>query len=77
MQKIAIIPVNEAGHSIVRILKPLLNATVIARGCVATQWGEHDAFVFIGAMGICVRTIAPLIGDARPCTQTRRRPQGR
>ena len=63
MQKIAIIPVNEAGHSIARILKPLLNATVIARGCVATQWGEHDAFVFIGAMGICVRTIAPLIGD--------------
>ena len=63
MQKIAIIPVNEAGHSIARVLKPLLNATVIARGCVATQWGEHDAFVFIGAMGICVRTIAPLIGD--------------
>lgn len=29
--------------------------------CVADRWTEHDAWVFIGAMGICVRYIAPLI----------------
>ena len=26
-------------------------------------WKKFDAFVFIGAMGICVRTIAPLVND--------------
>ena len=26
-------------------------------------WKDFDAFVFIGAMGICVRTIAPLLED--------------
>ena len=30
---------------------------------MAQRWKEFDAFVFIGAMGICVRTIAPLIKD--------------
>ncbi len=26
-------------------------------------WNSYDAFVFIGAMGICVRTIAPYVND--------------
>jgi precorrin-4 C11-methyltransferase len=30
---------------------------------VGNQWKQYDAFVFIGAMGICVRTIAPYIND--------------
>lgn len=29
--------------------------------CVVEQWSKHDAWIFIGAMGICVRYIAPLI----------------
>lgn len=30
--------------------------------CVAEQWNAYKAWVFIGAMGICVRAIAPHIG---------------
>ena len=27
------------------------------------EWQQQDAFIFIGAMGICVRTIAPFVND--------------
>ena len=36
---------------------------MIERSEVGKQWKKYDAFVFIGAMGICVRTIAPFIKD--------------
>ena len=36
---------------------------MIERSEVGKQWKKYDAFVFIGAMGICVRTIAPYIKD--------------
>ena len=39
-------------------LKPLLTSRIVGK-----QWKNFDAFVFIGAMGICVRTIAPFIED--------------
>ena len=63
MQKIAIIQISEAGSSIASILKRELGATIIDRSMVNSQWSMVDAFVFIGAMGICVRTIAPFIKD--------------
>ena len=63
MQKIAIIPVSEAGNDIASTLKRELGATVIQRTDVGPQWNNYDAFVFIGAMGICVRTIAPFVED--------------
>lgn len=36
---------------------------LINRGDVGKYWSKFDSFVFIGAMGICVRTIAPYIKD--------------
>jgi precorrin-4 C11-methyltransferase len=63
MQKIAIIPISEAGKEIAQDLQRELNAKIIARSDVGKQWKNFDAFVFIGAMGICVRTIAPLVDD--------------
>ena len=63
MQKIAIIQVSEAGKAIARQLKEELQAVAIDRSSVGRQWNSFDAFVFIGAMGICVRTIAPYVND--------------
>ena len=63
MRKIALIQISEAGKDIARVLKSQLNATVINRNDVGKRWKEFDAFVFIGAMGICVRTISPFIKD--------------
>lgn len=65
MQKreIAVIQISEAGKEIASILKRELGAVIIERTAVKTHWSKYDAFVFIGAMGICVRTIAPLVDD--------------
>jgi precorrin-4 C11-methyltransferase len=63
MQKIAIIQISEAGSEIARQLQKAYNAVIIKRGDVGEQWKHFDAFVFIGAMGICVRTIAPYVND--------------
>ena len=61
--KTAMILINEAGLDIADLLKRELGAKVIKRTDVSTQWKKFDAFIFIGAMGICVRTIAPYIKD--------------
>ena len=61
--KTAMILINEAGQDIADLLKRELGAKVIKRTDVSTQWKKFDAFIFIGAMGICVRTIAPYIKD--------------
>ena len=63
MQKIAVIQISEVGSDIASLLKRELGAQIIARTDVGNQWKQYDAFVFIGAMGICVRTIAPYIND--------------
>ena len=63
MQKIAIIQISEAGKDIAIILQRELGAKMITRTEVGKQWNKFDGFVFIGAMGICVRTIAPYIKD--------------
>ena len=71
--KIAIIQISEAGKDIAQILQRALGsaawlgqelgAKAITRTEIGKHWDEFDAFVFIGAMGICVRTIAPYIKD--------------
>ena len=61
--KIAIIQVNEAGKNIARCLQRALHAQIISRTEVGKQWNDCEAFIFIGAMGICVRTISPYIQD--------------
>ncbi|MBQ8152301.1 MAG: precorrin-4 C(11)-methyltransferase [Prevotella sp.] len=63
MQKIAIIQISDAGQEVADILQRELRVKVIDRTDVGKQWKKYDAFVFIGAMGICVRTIAPYIQD--------------
>ncbi len=61
--KIAIIQVGEAGKDIANTLKQAFDAKTIDRKEVGKQWKKFDAFVFLGAMGICVRTIAPFVND--------------
>ena len=63
MQQIAVIQINEAGKDIALMLQRQWNAKSIQRTDVGGQWNDFDAFIFIGAMGICVRTIAPYIKD--------------
>ena len=68
MQKIAIIQISEEGKHIARLLLSQFysqnnEAEIISRQNVGKRWHDFDAFVFIGAMGICVRTIAPYIKD--------------
>ena len=61
--KIAIIQISEAGNDIAKTLIRELGAKTIERKDVGKQWNQYDAIVFIGAMGICVRTIAPYVKD--------------
>ena len=63
MKKVATIQISEAGKSIANTLQHELGAKTITRTEIGKHWDEFDAFVFIGAMGICVRTIAPYIKD--------------
>ena len=63
MQQIAIIQISEAGSQVANILRQELQADVISRSVVGSQWQHYDSFVFIGAMGVCVRTIAPFVKD--------------
>ena len=61
--KTAIITISGEGKNIADQLLRALSADSISRHAVATCWHDYDAFIFIGAMGICVRTIAPLVDD--------------
>ena len=63
--KIAIVPVSEEGRKLAERISSLLveENRMIKRGEVSSLFHQFDAFAFIGAMGICVRTIAPLIHD--------------
>ena len=63
MQKIAIIQISEEGSQIARLLTSQLNSESLNRIDVGKHWTDFDAFIFIGAMGICVRTIAPYVSD--------------
>ena len=68
MQKIAIIQISEEGKNIARLIQSQVfaqknEAEIISRVSVGKRWKDFDAFVFVGAMGICVRTIAPYIKD--------------
>lgn len=63
MQKIAIIQISEAGKQLAYFLQQEFSAKLIERTAVGEQWHNYDAFVFVGAMGICIRTIAPYVED--------------
>ena len=63
--KIAIVPVSiESRKTARRLLEALPDeAKLLARGEVKDTFHDFDAFVFVSALGICVRTIAPYIED--------------
>ncbi|MBQ9668488.1 MAG: precorrin-4 C(11)-methyltransferase [Prevotella sp.] len=63
MQKIAIIPIGEGGLRVAAVIRENYTCETLQRTDVAARWHDYDAFVFIGAMGICVRTIAPCVSD--------------
>ena len=68
MQKIAIIQISEEGKHIARLIQSQVfaqknEAEIISRVNVGKRWTDFNAFVFVGAMGICVRTIAPYVKD--------------
>ena len=63
MQKIAIITISEAGRSVAASIQQSTNGRLIKRSDVGHLWDDYEAFVFIGALGICVRTIAPYVKD--------------
>ena len=59
----AIVTISDDGQALATIVSRELYADIIPLGQVEPQWHDYDAFVFISAMGICVRTIAPLLHD--------------
>ena len=61
--KVAILQISEAGQQVASRLAQELSGEMLRRSDVATRWHDFDAFVFVGALGICVRTIAPLVED--------------
>ena len=61
--KIAIIQISQEGESVANAIRSELGGEIISRGDVGRRWNDMEGFVFIGAMGICVRTIAPYIKD--------------
>ncbi len=63
MQKIAVINISEESRQLALGLEMDLQARPIRRADLGKHWNNFDAFIFIGAMGICVRTIAPFIED--------------
>jgi precorrin-4 C11-methyltransferase len=64
MQQIAIITISQEGEAVAsRLQQHYPTAVSVRRDSVATYWTHYDAFVFIGALGICVRTIAPCVKD--------------
>ena len=60
---VAIIQISEAGDRVAHHVQQLTGGELIARKDVAARWDDYEAFVFVGALGICVRTISPLIED--------------
>ncbi len=59
----AIITITDKGQETAKTLCQELKADIIPRKSVGEHWQHYDAFVFVGALGICVRTIAPYITD--------------
>ena len=65
MSRTAIILVTESALPLAQKLQGALDGDVeiCKRTALKKQWPDVDAVVFIGALGICVRTISPLLKD--------------
>ncbi len=68
MKKTAIIYITDNGLKLaerLKILSPDAEIVKFVPGIVVNLWSRHDAFLFIMASGIVVRTIAPLLKDKK------------
>ena len=67
MKKIVIISVAESALPLAQTLQEALGSQaeveICRRAALKDRWDALDAVVFIGAVGICVRSIAPLLKD--------------
>lgn len=61
--KAAVVLISEQGRQTAEKAAAVLSAEIISRSEVAERWNSYDCFLFVGAMGICVRTIATLLKD--------------
>ena len=61
--KTAVIQVTEAGAQVAQVVCQETGGMLVPRSDLGRHWADVEAVVFIGAMGICVRTIAPLLTD--------------
>ena len=61
--KTAVVLISEQGMGTAEKIAALLGGEIVRRTQILTLWNNTDCFVFVGAMGICVRTIAPLLKD--------------
>lgn len=59
----AIVIISEEGRSIADIIACEEGCTILSLHDTAKEWKHFDAFIFVAAMGICVRTIAPLLDN--------------
>ena len=61
--KAAVVLISEKGKAVAGKAVAFLNADIISRAEVPEKWNSVDCVVFVGALGICVRTIALLLKD--------------
>ena len=57
----AVVLISEKGKAVAGKAASLLNAEIISRAEVPEKWNSLDCIVFVGAMGICVRTVALIL----------------
>ncbi len=68
MRRTVILYITDNGLGLAERLKSMIPGVEVikfASAVVADAWSKYDAFVFIMASGIVVRTIAPLLKDKR------------
>ncbi|MBR5399469.1 MAG: precorrin-4 C(11)-methyltransferase [Bacteroidales bacterium] len=61
--KTAVVLISGQGRQTAQKVAACLGGDIVRRTEVPALWNDMDCIVFVGAMGICVRTIAPLLKD--------------
>lgn len=59
----AIVIISEGQRPLAETIARETGADILHINDVPSRWHDYNAFIFISALGICVRTIAPLIAD--------------
>lgn len=59
----AIVTISEESRPLAETIQQELGGDILHYNQVTEQWNNYEGFVFISALGICVRTIAPLLAD--------------